>query len=165
VTSQFTHLQARAYARQGWFVLPLKPQSKEPHFDLVKNGFKSATTDLDMIDFWFTVAPDANFGIACALSGLVVLDIDHRNLGERTAEMSDTYTVETPGGLHLYYSAPSGASFKGKLGDGVDVKHHGYVVGAPSIHPSGLPYKVTNEMAPTQLPASLVAKLGKKVAA
>ncbi|CAB4218860.1 Prim_Pol domain containing protein [uncultured Caudovirales phage] len=161
MSSEFTHLQARAYARQGWFVLPLKPKTKEPHFELIRNGFKSASTDLAMIDFWFTVAPDANYGISCAASGLVVLDIDFRNGGKRTAEMSDTYTVQTGNGLHLYYRAPASAQLKGKLNNGVDVKHHGYVVAAPSIHPNGKTYTILNEMAPTVLPASLIAQLVK----
>lgn len=153
--------QALAYARQGWFILPVLPHSKEPHFDLVKNGHLSATRDLHLIDSWFREYPDANYGIACAPSGLVVVDIDFRNGGKRSASMSETFTVKTGNGLHLYYQAPEGMAFRGKLTNGIDIKHQGYVVGPQSLHPNGKRYFLKDEMAPALLPADLRASMAR----
>lgn len=149
--------QALALASQGWYVMPVLPKSKEPHFDFIKTAHLSATLDTELISFWLEHDPQANIGISCAMSGLVVFDIDYRNGGKRLPEMTDTYTVETGNGLHLYYRATPEMRFWGKLGEGIDIKHRGYVVAAPSIHPSGAQYRVINDVEPATLPAGLAA--------
>jgi hypothetical protein len=45
--------------------------------------------------------------------------------------------------------------FKGKLIPGIDIKHKGYVVAHPSIHPNGTKYQVVNNVDPVALPAEL----------
>jgi len=42
----------------------------------------------------------------------------------------------------IYYYASSEMSFPGKYREGVDIKWNGYVVAAPSVHPSGSIYQV-----------------------
>jgi hypothetical protein len=44
------------------------------------------------------------------------------------------------GGLHILYRTP-GVSLPGTLGPGLDVKHNGYILLAPSIHSSGRRYR------------------------
>src|SRR5262249_58182379 len=81
-------------------------------------------------------------GAACAGSSLAVVDIDPRNGGDLddVGPVPDTWTVETGGGgWHLYFRY-TGTALLGKLGQGIDVKHNGYVVAPPSIHPSGRCY-------------------------
>ena len=56
---------AARYLLNGWAVMPLKPKSKEPHFDLINKAYLSATTDWEMVKFWFQCDPNANVGIAC----------------------------------------------------------------------------------------------------
>lgn len=153
--------QALGYAKNGWHVLPLLPKSKVPHFDLVNRGYLSATTDTELVKFWFAHDKDINIGIACAQSELVVIDIDYRNGGKRTLDMTETYEVETGNGLHLYYRAPSDAQFKGTLGNGIDIKHKGYVVAAPSMHPNGKAYQVTRDIAPANIPATLLNQISR----
>lgn len=148
--------QAISYAKQGWAVMPLLPNSKEPHFDLIKSAHLSATTDIAKIEEWFEYDSNINIGLSCAMSDIVVIDIDYRNGGQLLPEMVDTYTVQTGDGLHLYYRAPMDARFKGQLAKGIDIKHRGYVVAANSIHPNGKKYTIINEMAPVLLPASLI---------
>lgn len=148
--------QAISYAKQGWYVMPLLPNSKEPHFDLIKSGHLSASTDIATIESWFAYDSNINIGLSCAMSDLVVIDVDFRNGGQLLPEMVDTYTVQTGDGLHLYYRAPLDARFKGQLTKGIDIKHRGYVVAANSIHPNGKKYTIINEMAPVLLPASLM---------
>jgi len=78
-----------------------------------------------------------------------VLDIDPRNGGDRTLAQLEDKHGELPhgprsltggGGWHLFYTAPS-FSPVGKLGNGIDVKYHGYVVLPCSLHESGSRYE------------------------
>jgi hypothetical protein len=139
------------FLERGWSVLPLQARSKIPATKLVPKGYLSASSDPAKIERWFQ-DESLNLGIACIQSGLVVIDIDD---DEMLAEATDTYTVKTPRGFHLYYLAESGVTYAGKLRDGVDVKHKGYVVAPPSIHPSGESYQLLNDMEPQPLPESI----------
>jgi hypothetical protein len=140
---------ALALAAKGFYVFPIHPRAKKP--PLCKHGFQDATTDAEQIRKWWAKTPNANIGLACVLSGIVVIDVDPRDHGSETfaalvaklGELpgtAETATGGAAGGRHLFFRAPPGAEFRGKLGQGVDVKHNGYVVVPPSIHPSGKPY-------------------------
>jgi hypothetical protein len=142
-------------ADRGWSVMPLLPNSKEPHFDLCRRAYLSATTDKELINFWFNFDANVNLGIGCYQSGLVVFDIDYRNGGEFLSIFEPTYTVQTGDGLHLYYKADPTDVFRGKLTDGIDIKWKGYVSTAPSIHPSGATYTVIDGREPDGLPSTL----------
>jgi len=149
------------YAAKGWAVMPLKSNKKDPHFDLIKNAYLGATTDPELINFWFDVDSKANLGIACITSGLIVLDVDFRNGGQYIDEMLETYTVKTGDGFHYYYKAPSNLNVRGSLEEGIDVKYKGYVVAAPSIHPNGSIYEVVNDIDPIDLPAAILEMIKK----
>jgi len=74
-----TQLGAAArYLLNGWSVMPLKARSKEPHFDLIKKAYLSATTDWELIQFWFQCDPKANIGIACTVTLLLDQEIPHK---------------------------------------------------------------------------------------
>lgn len=148
------------YAEKGWHVLPLKPKKKDPHFDLVKNAYLSATLDKDLIKFWFDVDPKANLGVAAKQSGLVILDIDRRAGGKMSSLFNATYTVQSADGFHLYYKAPQGVMFKGSM-PGVDIKFNGYVAAPPSIHPSGFIYKVTKNVEIAEMNDDLLREVTK----
>lgn len=138
---------ALTYIEFGWFVLPVKPRSKEPHGMLVKHGFKGATRYPQEVKRWFEVEPEINIGIACEMSGLIVLDFDYRNLKLNAFMLSkftdiDTYRVDTGDGFHLYFDAPKGlVTVPGKMCDGIDIKYRGFVVASPSIHKNGKRYQ------------------------
>jgi len=90
---------ALSYAARGWHVFPCVPRTKEP---LTKHGWQDATTDTQQITAWWTAHPDANLGIACGASGLVVLDVDHGLASDADAifwmgkaGMPATYVVRT----------------------------------------------------------------------
>jgi hypothetical protein len=146
-----TQATAHSYILKGWWVMPVMPNDKEPHFDLIKRAHLDATNDTTTLDYWFNKDPEMNIGINCQQSGLVVLDIDYRNGGKFENFMLDTFTVATGDGLHLYYRAEPGASYRGKLGEGVDIKHKGFVVAAPSIHSNGNQYQVIHNVEPKPL--------------
>ena len=159
---------ALAYAERGLPVFALNPRSKEPHPQLSPNGFKNATTDLEVIKGWWQQVPDANIGIAIP-DHLMVIDVDPRNGGDVTwQQLSAGRSVETmtsvsgrgDGGFHLWLKRTDGA-IKSKLGPGVDVKvgGKGYIVAPPSIHPdSGQAYTWQSEVVPT-CPETWVAQL------
>jgi len=146
---------ALEYADRGWAVMPLLPNKKDPHFDLCRRAYLSATTDHKLINFWFDYDLNINIGIACSTSGLVVFDIDYRNGGELLKEFEPTYTVKTGDGLHLYYATSPAAVYRGKLADGIDIKYKGYVAAAPSIHPSGARYTVIDDRNPVAVPQEI----------
>jgi hypothetical protein len=140
---------ALALASKGMRVFPLWPRTKEP---LTHNGFKSATTDPNIIKGWWR-SGDNNIGIATGPdSGIWVLDIDGEK-GEATlceleapfGPLPPTVEVITGKGRHVYFRWPAGK----KIGNsqlrsdvpGLDWRGSGgYVLAPPSIHPSGRLY-------------------------
>ncbi|WNC90609.1 AAA family ATPase [Paraburkholderia sp. FT54] len=141
------------YAARGLRVLPLRPKGKAPLGALVPNGKDDATCDAEAIKAWWRAVPDANIGINCAASGIVVVDIDrHEGKANGFETLSALETENGPlrssvvaksgsGGEHRYYREPGGAHLPGKAGPGIDLKHNGYIVAPPSIHPNGEPYE------------------------
>ena len=65
--------EATALARRGFAVFPLHPGTKRP----IHTGWEQlATTSPQRITRWWTATPQANIGIACGPSGLLVIDLD-----------------------------------------------------------------------------------------
>jgi len=123
---------------------------KHPH-SMAHHGSKAATTDLETVRRWWRKDPHANIGIVPAKCNpaLAVLDIDPRNGGNETrSELEKQHgpfsrLIECRsggGGVHLWFKAPPNAQLPGKLGPGIDVQHHGYLVVPPSLHKSGRRY-------------------------
>ncbi|MCA1011384.1 bifunctional DNA primase/polymerase [Halobacillus halophilus] len=140
---------AVAYAEKlEWPVFPLKPKDKTP---IYKGGFHKATKDINQIKEWWTDHPEANIGIPTAVSGFIALDIDIRHSGDESLqELKDHYgelpeTVEAitgSGGSHLLFKDPGGISNRANIRPGIDVRGEGgYIVVAPSLHPSGGAYE------------------------
>ena len=116
---------ALAHAKNGFYVIPLVENSKRP---LISDWQNRATTNPLQIDSWWTEHPNANIGIACEVSNLIVIDLDTSKgavpsspwdqLGVKNgedvfreickkagdAQLFETYSVKTPsGGKHLYF--------------------------------------------------------------
>lgn len=174
---------ALSYAKQGWYVIPLhsivngkctctrkcKSPGKHPRFSKWQD---KATTDPEIIKQFWIKYPDANIGILTGKkSGLVVIDIDPRNNGDKSLNdlietypdfksMLDTYTISTGGnGTHYYYTYSSAfKSFKKHgLGEGIDIKADGgYILAPPSNHKSGGIYQVANDTEAIRLPQMLI---------
>lgn len=138
----------------------MRQSGKHP---LTVNGLKDATTDSTWIRDWWEKHPQANIGILTgARSGIVVLDIDPRdggekslrNLEEKYGPLPDGPRVHTGGGgVHLYFSYP-GTTLKNKIGlfTGVDVRADGgYVLAPGSNHKSGEIYRWQHAHKPTDL--------------
>lgn len=125
-----------------------------------------------------------NVAVSTGSSGLLVIDLDAGrgasappqwagahggyDVLERLAAAagepppSDTYTVATPGGLHLYFRQPSGVRLRntqGALGWRIDTRGHGgYVIAAGSVRPEGL-YRVAKRSPVAELPDWLITVL------
>ncbi|MBO0917509.1 bifunctional DNA primase/polymerase [Streptomyces laculatispora] len=113
------------------------------------HGFHAATTDTNLIRRWWTEEPDANIGAPCKLNGWAVLDVDPRNDGhtslcaleQRVGVLPGTTMQITGGdGLHMLYLSP-GFDLPGEPFPGIDFKHNGYILLAPSVHSSGCRYQ------------------------
>ena len=140
---------ALKYAARGWPVIPIELDSKAPIAKLVPNGVAHATTDTEVIEYWWTRRRSANIGIAC--SKLFVVDIDPRNGGdaqlqvllEQHGSLPTTPTQRTGGGgTHYLFNRPT-VALVGKLTPGIDLVHgpRRYILAAPSIVSSGRKYE------------------------
>lgn len=148
---------ALAYAAAGLPVLALRPRAKEP---ATPHGKDDATTDPTTITRWWSRNPNCNIGLRPP-EGMLVVDIDPRNGGDLTLRerLPKTWTAETgSGGLHLWFRA-AGRRWRSCLADGVDLKWSaGYLVAAPSVHPSGGVYRWLNQAPIALAPGWLLSK-------
>lgn len=175
---------ALAAAAAGHFVFPLHPRSK---FPAVEAWEQAASRDPETIAAWWSTRP-YNIGAAVGRAGLVVIDLDEgdgeiaperwrgarggRDVLAQLAREADapfptgTYTVATPGGMHLYFRSPAGLALRNTQGDQgnglgwkVDVRAHGgYIVAAGSVRPEGY-YRAVNRAPIVELPGWLAAAL------
>jgi putative DNA primase/helicase len=123
----------------------------------------AATITPAVIDRWWDRWPDANIGLACGPSGILVLDIDPRHGGEETdAELIATHgplphTVETltgSGGRHILLAAPAGITNASPFA-GIDVRGDGGFIVAPgSLHVSGRRYEWEASSHPDDVPVA-----------
>lgn len=180
---------ARWYATHGLPVFPLHsapngicscgdPQCAHPgKHPRTAHGFKDATTDQSLIEDWCAKWPDANLGIPTgAASGLLVVDIDPRNGGNDSLDslslkygrFPDTAEQITGGGGRHFAFRDPGIAVPKTLAPGIDLKGTGgYIVVAPSIHPSGNRYQwdgidgARALLNPADPPAWLLQEIGK----
>ena len=124
----------------------------------------SATTDPLQIQKWWEENKNYNIGVFAKPSGFFVIDIDPRNGGEAaylkleelaSGNLPDTVEAITgrwydddgnaARGRHLIYKCDPNEKFMGNFDreglTGIDIKHNGYVLIAPSRHFSGLIYE------------------------
>ncbi|WP_158553239.1 bifunctional DNA primase/polymerase [Mesorhizobium denitrificans] len=142
--------QALEYARNGFPVFPVNPQTNSP---LTKNGFYDATTDPAQIKQSWDWTPDAMIGIPTgAVSGVWVLDLDRPKEGNQVDGVEEfekllrqynadpiiTHTVVSAhGGRHLYFAYDPAHPIRGWTN--LDKKHidtrgdGNYIIAAGSI--------------------------------
>jgi putative DNA primase/helicase len=148
-----------------------------------------ATNDDSRVEQWWSQNPDYNIGVFCQPSGFLVIDIDPRSGGDesfikfeervqgalpptveaQTGEYSSGGKVTR--GRHLYYKVDPSEKLLGNLASegmkGIDIKHNGYVLIAPSRHFSGTTYDWKPGHAPWEIemaeaPEELLAALRKR---
>jgi Bifunctional DNA primase/polymerase, N-terminal/AAA domain len=145
---------AMEWVVRGFPVFPLAPGDKVPLAG--SRGLLDATLDLATVERWWTELPDANIGVR--MDGHLAVDVDPdspeyrdtlRLWFENGWPLPATLTQLTGQhrgrrGFHLIYKAPPGVKFDPHPWPGVDIKvgTTGYIVGAPSRHPSGVNYEL-----------------------
>ncbi len=160
------------YAAIGWYVFPCHSpifkvglscscekwrRERNPDYECsspgkhprTKHGLDEATTDTEQIRLWWKQWPNANIGINCGKSGLLVLDLDlykETYTGHKLDLDEETVTaISGGGGAHLFYRLEPGDTFGNStknLPVGIDIRGHGgYVIVAPSLHLSGNRYQ------------------------
>jgi len=154
---------ALVYANRGWRVFPIVRGIKVPTRGSA--GFYDSTTDPRIIQRWWRQNPQYNVAIACGLSGIAVLDLDHGFQTEDDVrefmakfKMPQTYIVRSgrrpEWGLHFYFAGVM-KTINVDLGRGItgQVKSAGgYVLAPPSLHASGNLYKVVGNHPLAPLP-------------
>lgn len=124
---------------QRFATFPCKGNTKTP---ATRNGFKDGQTGQDVQSF---IDYGYNAALACAKSGLIVIDCDVdetkgyngiKTKQQKEAELGElprTLTQQTPrGGKHFIFSSKGICSPRGKIGNDVDIKYNGYIMIAPS---------------------------------
>ena len=142
----------------GYHVHPLRPREKVP---ATGSGFKDASRDAGRIARWWDAMPDANIGVACGASGIVVLDIDTKAAADPreilagfdragapvigtgiAPERCERYPSSLSGrrGVQVYFRGDMPSAARLTIA-GCEIKAAGgYVVAPPSVHPSGVEY-------------------------
>ena len=132
-----------------------------------------STSDLETISNWWAQTPENNVGVHCQASGFFVIDIDPRSGGPESFEKFEALldgalppTVEAitgnysykggqARGRHLFYKCDDNEALVGNLNKsdlkGIDIKHNGYVLIAPSRHFSGNCYEWVPGHAPWEI--------------
>lgn len=136
---------ALSYAERGLKLIPL--DGKAPAI-VGGHGYLDATDDAGQIRDWWSIYPRANIGLAMRPNGMIALDIDPRNGGDKTlarlieenGPLPDTVKQLSGGGGVHYVFGGNSRSIRSP-GKGIDIVDPGYIVAAPSIHPeTGQPY-------------------------
>jgi hypothetical protein len=155
---------ALSWLDRGFAVFPLKPRGKVPLGSLVPRGFLDASHDHAVIRDWWRREPKANIGIVTG-AGHFVIDLDDTgavawftNACGRHGGADRTLTVRTSRGFHVFFACDAEVpNSTGRLAPGVDVRGKGgYVVAAPSVHPSGHVYAIARDVPVAEAPQWLV---------
>jgi hypothetical protein len=180
---------ALTYAESDWFVFPLHTPQQNGLCDCRKdcsspgkhprtmNGLNGASNDPEQIRLWWQMWPQANVGIATgAKSGFFVLDVDEKHGGRESIKTlvdkhglfpERIYQRTGGGGWHILFKHPGirigNVQNSDRLGKGIDVRGDGgYIVVAPSLHPSGKRYEWGSGLkTPPEAPHWLVEALRK----
>lgn len=142
---------ALRFPKLGYKIFPLGIQSKIP---ATKHGYKNATKDENKIRKMWN-GTQYNIGLPCKDNNILVLDVDPRNGGDESlkeiikkhGDLPKTISAKTGGGGYHYFFNHPNCKIKTKLEGypGIDIKSNGYIVVAPSIHPSGGIYEWTHD--------------------
>lgn len=135
---------ATAYS---WYLFPVEVRGKKP---ATLHGFKDATNDPDAVAALWT--REYNIGVDCGRSNLAVIDLDGAEglaawdkLQESIAPRSGMVQYTGGGGAHILYRQPALVEIRNtakKLAPHIDTRGMGgYILLAPSVHPSGNVYQ------------------------
>ncbi len=146
-----------------------KPKCFSPgKHPMTPHGHLDASNDLNKIDYWWSKDPEANIGIACEPSGLVVVDVDGpagltefiKSSGVHP-DIIDTKVVKTGSGwYHIYYDAvDSTITSRADIVEDLDCRARGgYVLAQGSDHTDGK-YELLNKHSTKPIPSTVASLL------
>lgn len=98
-----------------------------------------------LIEVWWR--KQRNLGLIMS-NGITVLDFDdvesYKSWYVANSGLRGTFTVQTSRGMHAYFQLEDGLNATVQMNGG-EVKGNGYVVGPPSVHPTGKIYGIVND--------------------
>lgn len=137
------------YAEAGLWIFPCRRNDKRP----AVKGYRHLRMSVAEVKAHWTCNPEDNIGIDGEANGLVFVDVDLYKEGvadswgahlQQFASLTEAGWKVRPdqrtpsGGLHYVYTAREGRSYVAEFLPGVDVKHRGYILLAPSRLPQGV---------------------------
>jgi len=145
---------AKAYAKSGWYIIPIIPKSKDPGSYFGRGWPDKSTKDLDELDRIFS-KQELGIALHVGKSGAVAIDVDSpeflpeflkEELFKDSVPFQSTRLVGDLNRGHYLFASPAGISFGnavGGLGKGWgDVRgQNGVIVVAPSQHVSDGQYR------------------------
>jgi len=160
-----------AYAKAGWYVLPVLPDGKHAGSRLGKNWPEKTSRDPETIISWFAGTSDL-LALHIGRSGAITFDVDHP---DRLPPLLRATLLAVPGPFqstreedpergHYLYAVPPGRMFgngRGQLnGSWGEVRgRNGIIVASPSLHPHGGRYQWIRTGELPELPAVLAEQL------
>ncbi|WP_171050077.1 bifunctional DNA primase/polymerase [Nocardia cyriacigeorgica] len=138
---------ALAYAEAGWYVVPVKPGTKNPG-SLIGGWTTQSTRDHETISGWWKKWPDAGIALHAGRSGVVIFDCDVPDLSIlpvkfRKALRQGLFQRSRQGEVdrgHYLFAVPKGESYRNGAGAFRlfgDVRgQNGVVLAEPTPHPS-----------------------------
>ncbi len=163
-TASFLEIASREIAA-GIPVIPIQPGQKAPPLNV--GGTTSASTNPEQIEAWATRFPDANVGVVCMLTGILIVD-DDDGIVEQSGLPIHTRIVESSPGHRQYYFRHTAASAEvGNIPQraGFSLRSHNYYgLAAGSRHPNGHNYRMLVDVPIQPIPTELLRYLQKRYA-
>lgn len=148
---------ALAYNRAGYNVIPLIPNDKTPPGGFGFKWWYTRPQSAAWVEKTFTKYDGGNIGVLGGVTSTpggrlypYYLDFDDKGAyGELAPECPATRRYETFRGGHVWLFAHAPVRTHAYKRHGFEVRGVGaYVMGPPSVHPSGLRYEFTDELVP-----------------
>lgn len=146
---------ALAYAANGWYILPVRLDTKHPGSIVGRNWPQLSSRDPKQITAWFA-GTDHGIALHCGRSGAVVIDVDnHDNTHDLVLTAIETEPCpyqstrkDQPGRGHYLFANTTGRRIGNGLGQlatqskwGEIRGANGVIIAAPSTHPEGGHYR------------------------
>ena len=142
---------ALAYARAGWYVLPVKPGSKNPGSVVGANWHEKSSRDPEQIRAWWSDNPNYGIAVHCGRSGAGAFDLDINELEQiaRDGRPDIAEALRSTGAIqatrregdrgHYIFLMPEGVQFGNSAGAfmrwGQFRGKNGVIIVAPTPHP------------------------------